>query len=758
LTRPDARTVQVWDADTGAAVGEPWRGDKGMTLACFGPDGRTAYAVSTDFDSELRAWDAVRGGPLGPVRKLEGGVRAAQVFSPDHRHLLLTAFDRSSLRLSELETGRELWKWTPGRSIQGYQFSPDGSRLLVNTLDRKSGQVTSCLVDALTGQPQGQPFDLRGPGAWKGELSPEGRRTAVTRHSTTAQVWDTTADALQVPGSGRTVQHGAIIAELAFSADGERVLTVGADEAVRAWDAATGLPLTPLLKHQGTVTSAAFSPDGRRLVTVSGRAVRTWRVAADRAGAHVLRPAAPLKRAWLGPDGRHVVTVSGPEKNAVLWDADTGRSRTLELPTRHGALEAAFSADGRRLLIARAWYNLPPDDQPNPDDVLVWDTQTGRRTARVVCAGRCNHALFAPDGRTVLTAQGDGSARLWDASTSTEGQQAGGAPLGAPMRLTPGGTRARFTADGGRVLTATDPARGPERAPELRLWDAGTGAACGEVIRPPGQPRQPFHFGIDPSGEQIVTLLADGTCQLWDAMTGRAVTPPCRIAGSWSNADFIYVNAINPDGRRVLVTGMEEKGGRAQVWDAATGTAVTPVLQHGYYLTQVDFSPDGSRLVTASADCTARVWDARTGEPLTPPLRHAGQVGRAAFSTDGRRVFTMGTLNPDASPEPGCDQEVRVWDAATGLPLTPAFFSSPRDFPLNDSPRRWFSRDGGRVLLVRADRSLEVRDLTADPRPLEELREEAEVLSGRRIQAGTVLPLDEGRFQKGWRRRSGDRQ
>jgi WD40 repeat protein/serine/threonine protein kinase len=748
LTRTDIRTVQVWDAATGAAVGGPWRHEQQPILACFGPDGRTAYTV-TAWEPELRAWDAVRGGSLGPVRKLQGVIGGGNPFSPDHLRLILVSDDRSSLRLLELETGRELWKWTPGRNIQGYLFSPEARRLLVNTVDRQSGQMTSRMVDALTGQPQGQPFDLRNPGPWSCVLSPEGRRTGITGHSTTARVLDTTSAALQVPGNGRTLRHGAIISQLNFSADGERVLTVGADEAVRVWDAATGLPLTPLLKHQGNVLTAAFSPDGRRIVTVSGRVVRTWRVATDPADAHVLRPTA-LKQAWLSPDGKQVVTVSDPERNAVLWDVATGRSRTLELPTRQGALEAAFSADGRRLLLARIWYMLPPGDHPNPDDVLVWDTQTGRRTARIVCADRCNQALFAPDGGTVLTAQGDGTARLWDADT--------GMPVGSPMRLTPGGTQVRFTSDGKRVLTATNPSVGRERATELRLWDAGSGAACGEVIRPPGEPRQFFRFGIDPAGEQVLTVMRDGTCQLWETRTGRAVTPPCRVAGSWGK-DFSSVAAINPDGRRVLVIGTEEKGGRVQVWNAATGTTVTPILQHSYYPTQVDFSPEGSRLVTASADCTARVWDATTGEPLTPSLRHAGQVGRAAFSADGRRVFTMATLNPDASPYPVCDQEVRVWDAATGLPLTPAFFSSPQDSQLNESPLRWFSRDGNRVLLWRADRSLEVRDLAADLRPMEELRELAEVLSGHYINdAGSVLPLDEDRFQKGWRRRFSDRQ
>jgi len=49
-------------------------------------------------------------------------------------------------------------------------------------------------------------------------------------------------------------------------------------------------------------------------------------------------------------------------------------------------------------------------------------------------------------------------------------------------------------------------------------------------------------------------------------------------------------------------------------------------LAHQGAVTAAAFSPDGTRVVTASWDNTARVWDARTGKPLTEPLAHQGYV------------------------------------------------------------------------------------------------------------------------------------
>jgi hypothetical protein len=82
-------------------------------------------------------------------------------------------------------------------------------------------------------------------------------------------------------------------------------------------------------------------------------------------------------------------------------------------------------------------------------------------------------------------------------------------------------------------------------------------------------------------------------------------------------------------------------------------------LEHQGPVRSAAFSPDGTRVVTASSDNTARVWDAATGQPLTRPLEHQSAVWSAAFSPDGTRVVTASS-----------DKTARVWDATTGQPLT----------------------------------------------------------------------------------------
>jgi len=132
---------------------------------------------------------------------------------------------------------------------------------------------------------------------------------------------------------------------------------------------------------------------------------------------------------------------------------------------------------------------------------------------------------------------------------------------------------------------------------------------------------------------------------VWDAATGKALGEPMRHKSNVLSAVF------SPDGGRVLTASADDT---AQVWDAATGKALGEPMRHKGVVRSAVFSPDGGRVVTASDDRTARVWDASTGKALGEPMRHEGGVESAVFSPDGRRVVTVDY------------RTARVWDTPPG--------------------------------------------------------------------------------------------
>jgi WD40 repeat protein len=116
------------------------------------------------------------------------------------------------------------------------------------------------------------------------------------------------------------------------------------------------------------------------------------------------------------------------------------------------------------------------------------------------------------------------------------------------------------------------------------------------------------------------------------------------------NQDSIVVNAsISPDGINMALAG----GYYIDVYQIATGKEVLRI-KHDDMLETVQFSPDGSKMVSGSEDHSARVWNAETGKEITR-FMHTNTVDLVTFSADGQLVASVGR-----------DNLVHVWDANTG--------------------------------------------------------------------------------------------
>jgi WD40 repeat protein/tRNA A-37 threonylcarbamoyl transferase component Bud32 len=362
---------------------------------------------------------------------------------------------------------------------------------------------------------------------------------------------------------------------------------------------------------------------------------------------------------------------------------------------------AAFSADGRHVLTASG-----------DGTARVWDVSSGEPVSPPLKHdGPVLHGAVHPDGQTVVTASKDGAARVWDVRT---GRSVATLRHGGPVPC------ASFSPDGRRVLTASEDGT-------ARLWDAATGKLLAAPL-PHDGPVRWAAFGQ--GGRLLVTGGDDGTARVWDGVTGQPAGPPLK------HGSAVVCAALSPDGRRVVTGGTD---GAARLWEVRGGSRQGPALRHRATVYQATFSPDGGRVLTASDDGTACVWDAKTGvlragplrhrsglnsavfdpdgrrvatssddntgrvwdaagsEPLTPPLRHNGTVQFAAFSPDGRQVLTVSN-----------DNTARLWLLAARPAAVPAEKAGPAPPPL--SPGRWRSPDGRWLVTAEGDHSAQVRD------------------------------------------------
>ena len=226
--------------------------------------------------------------------------------------------------------------------------------------------------------------------------------------------------------------------------------------------------------------------------------------------------------------------------------------------------------------------------------------------------------------------------------------------------------------DGSRIATL---GRGRKMA---KVWDTRTG---GEVFTLKGHTdfvstRAVFspdgsrivaagdHTVISPVGSFIEGVaVGDHTVKVWDAKTG------AELHTLKGHTDFVFLAVFSPDGTRIVTAShdrmmkVRDHKTTVKVWDAKTGAEVFTIDTGTIYRTlEPVFSPDGTRIVTAS-DHTAKVWDAKTGAKVHTLRGHTDFVSMAMFSPDGSRIVT------------GCDNWVKgsypktimkVWDAKTG--------------------------------------------------------------------------------------------
>ncbi len=218
---------------------------------------------------------------------------------------------------------------------------------------------------------------------------------------------------------------------------------------------------------------------------------------------------------------------------------------------------------------------------------------------------------------------------------------------------------------------------------------------------PPAQPQRATPSGhvLTPPGLGPITLPPTGP-----VISSPAMTPPyARAAAPSIKQLYTYrghsapVNAVawSPDSTRIASASNDKT---VQVWEATTGKNLLIYGGHSDSIWVVAWSPDGRRIASASDDRTAQVWDAVTGKNLLTYGGHSGwlrsmPINAVAWSPDGRSIASASS-----------DQTVQVWDAATGKNL----FTYR-----GHSGTIWFvawSPDGRRIASASSDQTVQVWD------------------------------------------------
>ena len=605
-------------------------------------------------------------------------------------HMRAGELSAAQQRLLNCEPSLRGWEWRyvwarsdtskatlyPAGDIHSIGFSRNGRQILLASSDHV--EVWDASTFTLTTTYRRFPSVLA--------LSPDGTRVLAvgSKEGEPLELMDpaTRTDVVRVQGPSERPRS------VAFSMDSKWVAAGFRQGRVWIWDAATGNRLAILTGNKKPVTALTFSRDGTLIA--AGRddgGVRVW----DSRSARLLAVASgtgSITDAAFSPDGRQLAWGTG--KSLQVWEWPSGRQRLdLSLESHDGVSKVLFGADSKSMVVrtgdgmveicdARSGQQLELLSEANPDpfasqfrrtgvvalrqennmilatttrgDMRVWDSdrqaavldgfernslelrekslslthvalvangrlyvwQLGSRLPLPEWNGRPGYGspLFSPDG-TLLAAISDGNrVTIWNVATTA---------LIASLAAQSTVHSLAFSGDGSRIATISDDQT-------ARVWDVKSGRLVRAISVPTGS-----HVALDSAGTRMLITIPSWSgppIRLFDVETGRlsvaADVPrlPRPTAGfvsqegAFLSGDFgvvILAAQFSPDGRWIANGEMT----RAGVWlhDSSSASLVSTLVGNEP-VWKLRFTPDSARLATAGPQESITIWEPSRGQAL----------------------------------------------------------------------------------------------------------------------------------------------
>jgi WD40 repeat protein/serine/threonine protein kinase len=554
-------------------------------------------------DGTVKLWKADDGRLLRTLVGHKYSV-VSLAFSPSDEVLASASHD-NSVRLWSAE-GEELYTlldpW-----VAAMAFTADGTSLVTGHREIGNGAVR--VWDAERGM-EHAPLDDQGAAVFALGLIGEDR-LAAAQDKGEVRIWSLTDRKL----TAKWTAHAQRVTALCATADGERLVSGGADLKLKVWEVPTATPPgetpQPLVDVAGGIYPPGFlglTPDEKTLICLSGDGnLRRYDFASGTA-------APPLSNgAGYGvvDRGRGVLIHSHGHNLVNRVDLASWESRPL-IAGHAPAVSVAWSPDGGALATGYG-----------DGSIQAFNAATGE-TARTF--GTPSAVLwsisFSPDGSLIAAGRNDGKIILWEAASGAVVREWVGHP--SPI------ARIAFN-PAGDLLASGD------HSGAVKLWKVADGTAAGEWKAHNGNVTG---LAFTPDGKALASGGSDAAIRMWD-LQGNEL--PSLEAPAAPVVDL----AIDPTGRWLAAV---ENSGAVKLW-----TLVDRKMQFTYPKPDgitlpnrtITFSPDGQSFATAGSDGQVRIYDPRyyedelpfpqTAIPIGPP---AATIRQVIYSPDGRHLAT----------------------------------------------------------------------------------------------------------------------
>ena len=484
------------------------------------------------------------------------------------------------------------------------------------------------------------------------------------------------------------------IKQIVYSPNGMYLAAAGS-AGIWIYDVTIHREVALLTGNMGPISSVAFSPDGNTII--SGNQDGTVWVWNTRTGAHIqtFTTADWVLSVAFSPDGNTIASggghVEGLGPGIQLLDIKTGKHLEA-FGGPHATLSVCFSPDGKLLASG--------DDRNN--DTHLWDAQTGELIATFngntpFGYPNVNSVAFSPNGKTIASGSSDGTIRLWNTYIAEDElikYLVGHTKFVNSVVFSPNGNTIISTGAEGVCLWNVDtgefmdefrvPSVSATFSPDgntfasgsvagIYMWDAHTfkffktlmenvglediGSLAARDIGSVGS------VDFSPDGNTIVSC-GGNDIHLWDPHTHQLLKT---LIGHTEPVNSVV---FSPDGE-IIASASDDR--TIRLWNVNTRKPIKTLMGHTDSVNSVVFSSDGETIASAGNDRTVRLWNANTGELLKALPGHVENVNTITFSPDGKTIASgsgrLAYLGGGEDSGTCVGQEIRLWNANTGEPI-----------------------------------------------------------------------------------------
>ncbi|HEU4735000.1 MAG TPA: protein kinase [Kofleriaceae bacterium] len=488
LTGSGDGDVSIWAIPSGARVRHLREVGEPVNRVAFSPNGELVVAAGED--GAVQIWDA-RTGKL----RSQGNYLRSKILSVEFdrtSRLVVAAGASGSVAVADAALAMPVTVLDgPRNVVMVAHFDPSSRRVLGASWDG-----TARIWDATAPYRRWSSPPISDDCGLVTSLEPDRRFLAVGCRGNNTRIWDTARGQLlaELPGVTSVEGSGFASAYPAVSAEGDRA-AIARGNTVEIYELPGGTRLRTIA-HGAAVNAVAFAATGHDVV--SGAVDGSLLVTHDDAPPLALpTPSSGIDVAGFLADGR--VISADAQRRLRVYEPGGIIAVDFEVSARVRTLR--MSPDGRRLITVPSFTNKTASPE-------LWDLERYQPLAQLEARGQgaVYSARFVAGGQ-ILTACGDGAARLWDAGT------------GRLRQTYRGGSRflidVTLSSDGSMVL-----AGGGDGL--LRFWDVLSGRPLWTM---------PAHrsrlVGIRVEGNDIVTRGFSGDISRWTLPKPEQVIEAC---------------------------------------------------------------------------------------------------------------------------------------------------------------------------------------------------------------------------------------